>query len=278
MQLEYLISRLKINIPVYDDVTNVRLSEAHLNLVTNLNNGQVISSIIDLGRFNAQSFKYCMRGTLPPTNNLDVSTMDFKVPIPDIVLLSSNNQPLVDNSSKKCLPITLSVKDYSLKIDLTYLQTLSDSLTKMFGVQHCLLSELEEGVNLCISQGEANKWVKRSICEGSPNLIDIRQLKEPYFSVSKRLVTNQGISVRALNYNNQDIREFKGKRVIIKTDPLDITKIYAFVNNKLISIPAVDTEYTSKVKSWWRHGLIRRFTSLRGSALATLREYSLQAS
>lgn len=93
------------------------------------------------------------------------------------------------------------------------------------------------------------------------NLEELTILLCPYV---KRCVWHYGVEFEGLRYNSSDLiylrTELKGAQTKIKYDPSDLSRIYVqnpFDDNKYITIPSLDPDYTQNL-SLWKHRVIKR--------------------
>jgi putative transposase len=86
--------------------------------------------------------------------------------------------------------------------------------------------------------------------------------------MAHRSISRSGIELFSLLYNSSGLSLIRraldeNEKVLIKYDPTDISMVYVWDkrNNKFVTIPALDQEYTRKL-TVWQHHVIRRYARL----------------
>lgn len=120
-----------------------------------------------------------------------------------------------------------------------------------------------------IQDTPSHKW-KNGTQEHPPYLPSSKHdLQVLLGQVDERTITPSGITLHGLPYNDDSLGTIRqgarGKKVKIKSNPMDLTMIHAYDNFKGIYIPvSVDAQYFDYVNGMnlWQHEIIRRHARL----------------
>jgi putative transposase len=109
------------------------------------------------------------------------------------------------------------------------------------------------------------RWTE-AVAENPPNLPPSSdELKVLLGFMTHRSVSRSGVELFTLLYNCGELsllrrRLAEGEKVMVKYDPTDLSKIYVWdaFNDKFITVPALDQDYTRGLTAW-QHHVIRRY-------------------